>query len=204
MNELKTTLPFKIIMICLLGSVVIQVYAQQSMPEVLDTGTLQEQFDYLQGRTRIYNDYRAIREDMFQKIKSNSIDSLAARKENVLLLTGQLKDQSTGIASLQEELKNTADKLDQAVKNRDRINFFRIPVHKALYNTIMLIVIASLAFLSGVLFLSNKRFFALARNNKKDLEELKEEFEAYRKTSRERYEKLAVQHHNELRKLKGI
>ena len=36
-----------------------------------------------------------------------------------------------------------------------------------------------------------------------NLEEVKEEFEAYRKQSRERQEQLVVKHHNELRKMKG-
>jgi hypothetical protein len=203
MNQLKTTLPAIIILVCLSNYTGNRVYAQGSMPEVLDTGTMQEQFNYLEERTRIYNDFRAIREDMFQKIKSNTIDSLKAEKNNVFQLKDQLQDQGTLIESLQAELQSTNDQLDQAVKNRDRINFLGMPVHKILYNTIMWTIIAALAFLSGVLFLSNKRFFSMARNNRHDLEETKEEFEAYRKQSRERYEQLAVQHHNELMKLKG-
>ncbi|MBL7112439.1 MAG: hypothetical protein ISS19_10930 [Bacteroidales bacterium] len=203
MNQLKTTLPAIIILICLSGYTGSQVYAQGSMPEALDTGTMQEQFDYLEERTRIYNDFRAIREDMFQKIKSNTIDSLTAEKNNVFQLKDQLQDQSTLIESLQVELQSTNGQLDQAIKNRDRLTFLGMSVHKILYNTIMWTIIAALAFLSGVLFLSNKRFYSIARNNKNDIEEIKEEFEAYRKKSRERYEQLAVQHHNELRKLKG-
>ena len=109
----------------------------------------------------------------------------------------------TQIDSLQAELQRSNVKLDQAVKNRDKLTFLWIPMQKALYNTIVWIIIAALIFLSVVLFLSTKRIFISARNNKNDLEELKEEFEAYRKTSRERYEKLAVQSHNEIRKLKG-
>ena len=51
---------------------------QTAMPEVLDTGTLDNQFTYIHERTRIYENYRAIREDMFQKIRSNAMDSLTA------------------------------------------------------------------------------------------------------------------------------
>ena len=203
MNQLKTTLPTISILICLLGYAGKQVHAQGSMPEVLETGTLQEQFDYLEERTRIYNDFRAIREDMFQKIKSNSNDSLSAEKTKVFQLENQLQDKSTLIDSLQAELQNTNAQLDQAIMNRDRLTFIGIPMHKVLYNTIMWLTIAALAFLSGVLFLSNKRFFSLAKNNKNDLEETKEEFEAYRQKSRVRYEQMVVQNNNELRKLKG-
>jgi len=48
-----------------------------------------------------------------------------------------------------------------------------------------------------------KRNFSSSRHLKNDLEELKEEFEAYRKQSRERQEQLVVKHHNELKKMRG-
>ena len=48
-----------------------------------------------------------------------------------------------------------------------------------------------------------KRSFVITRQTSKDLEETREEFETYRQQSRERYEKLVVQHHQEVLKLKG-
>jgi len=179
------------------------VRGQTSMPEVLDTGTLKQQLDYLNEKTRIYNGFRAVRDDMFLKILTNSNDSLVAAKRDIIQLQVQLQELSDSIGELQADLKNTNDKLDQAIKNRDRLKFVGIPVHKSLYNLIMWIVIAALAFLSVILFLSAKRNFSASRHLKNDLEEVKEEFEAYRKQSRERQEQLVVKHHNELRKMKG-
>ena len=203
MNELKTKLPATIILIFMLTCAGTQVFAQRTMPEVLENGTLEEQLEYLDERTRIYNDFRAVREDMFQKIKTNSMDSLRAEKRNVLQLKYQLAEQSTLIESQQTELQSTNEKLDLAIKNRDRLTFIGIPMHKALYNTILWVIIAGLAFISVVLFLSNKRLLSTSRVNKKDLEDTREEFEAYRKSTRERQEQLVVKHHNELRKLRG-
>jgi hypothetical protein len=48
-----------------------------------------------------------------------------------------------------------------------------------------------------------KRSFVINRQIRRDLEETKEEFESYRQQSRERYEKLVVQHHKEILKLQG-
>ncbi len=203
MNQLKANLTAVFIIGCFSIFATNRVYAQQSMPEVLDEGKLQEQFEYLEERTRIYNNYRAIREDMFQRIKSNSMDSLTAKKNKILQLEDQLQEQGSFIDSLQLVLQSTKDSLDQAIRNKNRMNFLSIPVHKALYNSIMWTVVAGLAFLLGVLFLSNKRFLSLSKKYKNDLEETRDEFEAYRKKAMERYEKAAVQYHNELRKLKG-
>ena len=179
------------------------VRGQSSMPEVLDTGTLKQQLDYLHEKTRIYNGFRAVRDDMFLKILTNSNDSLVAAKNDILQLQVQLQELSDSIGELQADLNNTNDKLDLAIKNRDRLKFVGMPIHKSLYNSIMWIVIAALAFLSVILFLSAKRNFSASRQLKNDLEEVKEEFEAYRKQSRERQEQLVVKHHNELRKMKG-
>ena len=203
MRNTKTALTLITFLFFLLIFMGNPLYAQRTMPEILDTGTLQEQLDYLDERTRIYNDFRAIREDMFQKIKTNSIDSLMAGKAIILELEGQLRDQSTLIESLQTELQSTNSQLDEAIKNKNSLVFLGIPMHKTLYNTILWAVIAALAFITVLLFLSNKRLLTTARRNKNDLDELREEFEAYRKQTREQREQLVVKHHNELRKLKG-
>jgi hypothetical protein len=67
----------------------------------------------------------------------------------------------------------------------------------------MWLVVAGLALLTVILFLTAKRNITVTIRTKKDLEEVKEEYESYRKQARERQEQLVVKHHNELRKLKG-
>ena len=67
--------------------------SQTIFPDVLVKGTIQEQMNFLEEKTRIYEDYRAIREDMFQGIKKNTIDSLTKAKSRIsgfVKLTGSL------------------------------------------------------------------------------------------------------------------
>ena len=203
MNHRKITRLSLIVLLILIGHTASLVRGQTSMPEVLDNGTLKQQLDYLNKETRIYNGFRAVRDDMFLKILTNSNDSLVAAKSDIIQLQVQLQALNDSINELQADLNNTNDKLDQAIINRDRFEFVGIPVQKSLYNSIMWIVIAALAVLSVILFLSAKRNFSVSRHLKKDLEEVKEEFEAYRKQSRERQEQLVVKHHNELKKMRG-
>ena len=199
---MKATKP--LIMLAVLACIAANpLKSQTTMPESLETGTLKEQYNYLNDRTRIYNNFRAIREDMFQQIRKNSLDSLKAVKNDLMNLHGRFNEANVTIESLQGELQDTNDKLDEAIRNRDRLSFFGMPMNKMLYNSIVWIIIAGLAFLSGVLFLTNKRLLVTTRRNKRDLEETREEFEAHRKHSREKYEQMVVRHHNELKKLKG-
>ena len=47
------------------------VDAQSGGSAVLDSALLEAQLDYIHENTRVYNDYRAIRADIFLKIKKN-------------------------------------------------------------------------------------------------------------------------------------
>lgn len=172
------------------------------MPEVMDTGTLGDQFNYIHERTRIYENYRAIREDIFQKMKSNALDSLSAVKININNLDLLLSERSAEIDSLNQILHKTKEDLDQAIKNKDTLMFFGIPMRKTLYNTIMWLLVIALAGFLILLVLIYSRNRAITVQLRKDLNEVREEFEEYRKSSRERYEKLVVSHFNEIKKLK--
>jgi uncharacterized membrane-anchored protein YhcB (DUF1043 family) len=52
-------------------------------------------------------------------------------------------------------------------------------------------------------FLAFKRNLSVIFSTKKEFQEIKNEFEAYRKTTREAREKLTMDHFKEIQKLKG-
>lgn len=175
---------------------------QAQMPDILNNGTLQEQLEYIQGRTQIYNNFRAIREDMFQKVKNNSLDSLSSYANEIRALSINLKDRDAKIDSLYLLVTGTRDQLSQAVKERDSLRFLGIPMHKAAYNLVMWLIIAGLLFLLGSGFMLFKRNQGVMAQTSEDLAELREEFEMYRIKTREQREKMVMDHFNEVRKLK--
>ena len=177
--------------------------AQTSMPEVLDSATLRQQLEYMNERMNIYNGYRAVRDDIFLKMNKNSLDSLNAAKREINELETSLASTQSDMISLQNTLQQTIEERDLAIKNKNSLSFIGIQMNKAAYNSIMWIIILILAVLLVILFLMFKRSFIVTRQTTKDLEEIREEFETYRQQSRERYEKLVVQHHQEILKLKG-
>ncbi len=203
MDMKKQSIPCRIILVfSIFYALQTSILAQYSMPEVLDTASLKEQFGYIEGRTRIYNDFRAIREDMFQRLSRNALDSLSAARKQIGALDRELNSTRQGADSLSGLLQESRQERDEAIRNRDSLSFLGISMNKLLYNTILWGIIAGLAFLAAILFLMFKGNHGRMTRAKKDLEELKEEFEAYRKQSRERYEKLVVSHHQEIKKLK--
>lgn len=177
--------------------------SQTTMPAELTKNTLQEQLDFIEQHTRIYENFRAIREDMFQKIKSNFIDSLSASKSKI---TG-LKNIASGLNrtndSLNNSLETTKISMAEITRTKNSIKVLGLTIDKVTYNRIMWSIVAGLVAILAIGFVIFKRNRFVTIRTKKDLEELKVEFAAYRQSSRIAREKMSMDHFNELKKLKG-
>jgi hypothetical protein len=179
------------------------LHGQAGASAVLDSASLKEQLDFINEKTRVYNDFRAIRDDIFLKLKGNVIDTLNDIKLEVEQLNSKLTERNFQIESLNSDLTRTQNEKDEAIRNKDSFSFFGIRLGKALYNTIMWLIVLGLGALSVALVLLFKRTNHVTNQVKKELLSLQEEFEDYKKSSREKYEKLVVSHHNEIMKLKN-
>jgi len=184
-------------LICIAGK------SQSSMPEILLTGSLKEQANYIEEKTRIYDNYRAIREDMFQKIKGNAIDSLVVAKKEMAGLRYLTRTKDHTIDSLNSFLESTREELDYAKRTKDSLSFLGFDINKTVYNSLMWTTVAALVFILITGWLTFKRNRRITVNTKKEYEALRKEFEAYRKSAREAREKMSMAHFNELRKLRG-
>ena len=176
---------------------------QTSMPEMLIKGSLNEQMNYIQEKTRIYEDYRAIREDMFQQIKNNAVDTLRVAKAEINALKNDSGQLNLRIDSLNGSIETLQNDLDKMTKTKNSIRMFGFEINKTAYNGILWTIIAVLAAVLGIGFLTFKKNRAVTIHTRKEIEELKKEFEAYRKASREAREKMSMAHFNELKKLRG-
>jgi hypothetical protein len=189
--------------IAILFAGITRAAGQTAIPEVLQKGSIAEQMNYLEEKTRIYEYYRAIREDMFQVIKRNAVDSLVKVKNQVFMLAGMNSNLVLRIDSLTTTLSDREAQLDEAIRTKDGIKVFGMNLNKKAYNSIMWIIVVGLLFLLGLGFLIFNRNLSVMLRTKKDLEEMKTEFESYRQKKRLEIEKLGMDHFNELKKLKG-
>jgi preprotein translocase subunit SecF len=180
------------------------VFAQSRMPEIMTNGTLSEQMNYVNERTRIYENYRAIREDIFQQMKNNAIDSLNSAKETITDLYATNYDLEETISDLNLQISSLGEERDEAVKNRDSLLFFGINMTKSAYNKLLWSIIIALFSLTIFVFLLFKRSHSVTRSALTDLEDIKREFEEFRRVAHENKEKLIVSHFNEIKKLKEL
>jgi hypothetical protein len=116
-------------------------------------------------------------------------------------LTGNL---NVRIDSLNSRLNATKMELAETSRTKNAISILGIKLDKTMYNTIMWIIVAGLAFLLVIGFLAFKRNRTITLTTKKELNELREEFEEYRKKTRLDREKMGMDHFKEIQKLKGI
>jgi hypothetical protein len=177
--------------------------AQTAMPDMLQNGTLKEQMDFVQEKTRIYEGFRAIREDMFQKIKGNALDSLKAAKTEIKGLKNNTRTLFLKIDSLNASVGTIRADLEQMTKTKNSISLMGIEINKKGYNAVLWTIIVALAGFLTFGFLAYQRNHNVTAHTRKECEELKKEFEAYRKASREAREKMSMTHFNELKKLRG-
>lgn len=177
--------------------------AQSGAIAVLDSVTLESQMEYIHQNTRVYNNFRAVREDIFLKMKGNVIDTLNAEKLQVAQLNSRLSERNFLIETLNTDLARTENERDEAIRNKNSLTILGISMNKAVYNSVMWFIILGLAALSIIMLVLFRRSFAVTSQTKNELNTALEEFDQYRKNSREKYEKLVVSHHHEIMKLKN-
>jgi len=181
----------------------INVKGQTTMPDVLNKNSMKEQLNYIEEKTRIYENYRAIREDMFQKLKGNISDTLSSANKKISVLKNTTSALNNTIDSLKTLYVTTNTNLENVTRSKNSIRVLGIEVNKQSYNTFMWTIVAGLIAVLVLGFLVFKRNMAITHNTKKELLDLKNEFEAYRKTTREAREKMSMAHFLELQKLKN-
>ena len=177
--------------------------AQSGALAVLDSALLEAQLEYIHENTRVYNNFRAIREDIFLKLKGNVIDTLVREKLLVEQLNSRLTEKNFQIETLNTDLVRTKNERDEAIKNKNSLSFLGLNMNKALYNSVMWFIILGLAALAVILLVLFRRAHAVTRQVKTELVDTQGEFDQYRKNAREKYEKLVVSHHHEIMKLKN-
>ncbi|MBI5008937.1 MAG: hypothetical protein HZB98_04680 [Bacteroidia bacterium] len=190
-------------MIAVMLMAVINGKSQNAMPEELYRSSIDGQIKYLEEKTRIYENYRAIREDMFQKINKNIRDTLTADRNKINELNNLTSALKVTYDSLNLILENTTANLNEITVTKNSISVLGIEINKTAYNTIMWSITGVLLVILAIGFLIFKRNLITTIRTGKELKELREEFETYRQTTRIAREKMQMDHFNEIKKMKG-
>ena len=194
----------KMLLLTVISFTVVMAAGQTRMPDELTTGTITDQINYIENKTRIYDDFRAIREDMFQKINRNILDTISAEKSRIAELKNLTAALNNKADSLNTLLGSTRNSLDEVTATKNKISILGLGVNKKAYNSIMWTIVAALIVLMAIGFLIFKRNLVVLTRTEKDLKELKDEFAAYKQSSRIAREKVEMDLFRANQKLKGM
>lgn len=181
---------------------IVQVFSQ-SVPEEYRKEPIPGQLEYLEDHTRVYENFRAIREDIFQLIARNVNDSLNGAKRKINNLNAQTNMLNSRIDSLNVSLQATNDELNKMTRTKNSISVLGLNVNKNTYNSIMWSILGILIFLLVVGYLTFKQNRITTLKTRKELVDLTDEFEEYKKKTRIEREKTTMEHFNEIKKLKA-
>jgi hypothetical protein len=180
-----------------------RVYCQNEMPDEFKKESIPGQLKYLEEHTRIYENFRAIREDIFQKFSKNTVDTLtrSTTKINALILRNRVL--TNRIDSLNKAQESFNAKLKEVTRTKESISVLGLEINKKAYNSFMWTIMAALVFLLLIGYFTFRQNRTITLRTKKDLNELMDEYEKYKKKTRLEREKMTIDHFNEIKKLRG-
>jgi hypothetical protein len=201
------SLPFRYISICLCLFIVPYILQAQLVRQpILDKGSIDTQFTSLLTNSSQYEYngvlYKGIKIGHLTILKANINDTLKTLQKKLLANQQTIVSKNYIIDSLNKELGNTNEMYLTTKKEKNSLRFLGITFSKTAYNSLLWTVIFGLLFLLVIIILFYRRNNSVTIQTKKDLEELKKDYENHRKRSLEREEKLARQHLDELNKYK--
>ncbi len=170
----------------------------------LDGGTIESQFNYLINKSEKYELYQVVKKTWLNKIKSNTLDSIADLQNNIKSLENSSEGQLNEITALKSQLSETNSQLETAVNERDSFSFFGILMSKGSYSLMVWTIVLVLTIGIAVLFFLFQRSNAITIKTKESLIEKQEEFDAHRKWALEREQTLARELNKLKQKYKGL
>ncbi len=167
-----------------------------------DNIPLEDQYIYLIEKSSTYQDYRVIRQAWVSKFKTHFLDTLKFLRGTIIDDQSVISQKTYQIDSLANELKKTNNILANVVKEKNSLKLFGFQVSKQAYDAIMWLIIIGLLALVGFLFMLFKRSNTITIRTKTDLQEIKDEFEDFRKKALKSKEEAVRMIYDELKKYK--
>jgi len=147
--------------------------------------TLDQQYESLMKKSTSYQEYKVIKKVGLNQLWKNINDSLDLSFSDYNAAQSEISKLKFELSSVKDTLMLRTTALDESNFGRDRISFLGMPLLKLTYNTIVWSIIFILAGLAILLFLRFIKSNSTTKSTRKDYSNLEDEFENYKKNSRE-------------------
>jgi hypothetical protein len=174
----------------------------QSNKKYIDTGSVNNQFDYLINKSYEYKNYKSVNINWLHKLKSNVNDSLSTSKKEILSNYTIINTQRNTIDNLKASLKISESNINNLTTEKQSITLLGVQFKKGVFKTILFLIIGILGFLLLFFITKFKQSNSITSQTKLALKEVEEEFEVHRKIALEREQKVMRKLQDELNKQK--
>lgn len=174
----------------------------QATKKYIDTGSVKNQFDYLIDKSNRYQDYKVVKVNWLNTLKSNVADSLSVAKNEILNSYTTINSQKITIDSLKISLINSKNDITTLTTEKQSISLAGVQLGKSFFKTLLFSIIGILAFLLALFIFKFKQSNSITSQAKLALKEIEEEFDIHRKKALEREQKVMRKLQDELNKHK--
>ena len=181
----------------------ISINAQENEPkQTLDSGTIENQFDYLIKKSNRYQEYKVVKRAWLDRLKKAVDDSLNVVKKDLTNTKVTLSEKENEIVTLTNSLNTSKETVSNLNNEKDSINFFGMLISKPMYNTALwsIIIILLVALLFFIFKFNNSNI--ITREAKDKFSELEIEYENHRQRSLEREQQIRRKLQDEINKQK--
>lgn len=161
---------------------------------------IDHQFDYLYKKSTTYQEYKVISISLYRTLKSSVLDSIQSQKNIIATKNTAITNNKQQIASLQEKLTDTQNKLETAISLKDSRSVLGAPVSKTIFSTLIVVTYATLFILLGFFIFKYKQNLSITNKAVNDLNELETEFDQHKKSSLKRFQEVSRKLQDELNK----
>ena len=169
----------------------------------LNSGTIDNQFEYVIRRSNSWQDYKTVKKTWLYALKAHTIDSLKAVHKDLDDTQAIVETQAKEIEDLKANLANTKTSLDNTIAEKDSMELFGIQTSKPNYSLILWSIVGVLSALLLFFIYKFRNSNAVTKQAKKTLAETEEEFEEHRRVALEREQKVRRQLQDEINKQKN-
>lgn len=166
----------------------------------LDNGPIEERFEYMIDRSNRYQEYRVVKQAWLNKLKSHVVDSLK-------ILNNQLEEARNAISTHRAKKDSMATEVAQANETantlreeKNSLTFMGLMLEKNTFLTLMWLTYALLLAALVIFIYKYRNSNRVTVETRHQLNETRDEFEAHKKRSMEKEQKLKRELQDELNK----
>lgn len=173
----------------------------QEKPVETPTPTIDQQFDELIQESNNYKQYEVVQKSRLVTLQNNTQTIIDGLKKEISSSNNHIKELQKEIDKINTTLAKTTKKLEETNKSKQEIAFLGLPTNKTTYKVIMWGIV--LILLVGlILFIYKfKNSHVVTNEAEKDLQDIREEFDEYRKSALEKQQKMGRMLQDERNKL---